>query len=248
MRLFDGGKSCADGVLGKLGDTVDAELFHRFASAGVDCFGTSLELEGDLSDRLSLGQELDQQTFLVVERPAVGTIVVQAATVVLGHDAAGLGTEVGLPARHGVNGVDEFVEGGFLGDHAQDAGLSRAGDNAAGHSCGHAQDACGTVPGNPPRGFDAIHLGHHDIEDGHIRLVALDEIESRLASGSLGDDFHILLFAEKRLEAGTDNTMIVNDNNSDRTTVQSHADLPFPLIRDPYPRTYRPVWPGLCMR
>jgi hypothetical protein len=66
-----------------------------------------------------------------------------------------------------------------------------------------------------PRRFDAIHPGHVDIHDEHIREQTLGEFHRFRAGATLTDLFKPGGGREDGLQPGTDDRVIVDDNDAE---------------------------------
>jgi hypothetical protein len=82
----------------------------------------------------------------------------------------------------------------------------------------HAQDddVRGRRGGNDlPRGFNAIQLGHADIEHGDIGVVLCHEFDGLTALVGFGHDFKIGLLFQKKFDAGADDRVVVGEQDTD---------------------------------
>ena len=63
-------------------------------------------------------------------------------------------------------------------------------------------------------GIDAVETGHGDIDDGHVRLTALNPIQRCPAVLRLADDGEVGLAFQKKAQAAADHGMIVGDEHA----------------------------------
>ena len=63
--------------------------------------------------------------------------------------------------------------------------------------------------------LNAIHAGHAQVEQHHVRSVPLNERKSFLAIPCSSDYVEVLLGAQHVGEASADDGMIINDKNTD---------------------------------
>ncbi len=62
--------------------------------------------------------------------------------------------------------------------------------------------------------FGSPHVGHRNIEDGHVGLVFDGEANSFAARARLSHHFHVGLTVDQRAKPVTQNGMVVGDENA----------------------------------
>jgi len=71
-------------------------------------------------------------------------------------------------------------------------------------------------PGELAGGFDAVDVGHADVEQAHVRPEPAGERHRRAAVSCLTDDLDVGLRVEDHPEPGSDDLLIVGKDDSDR--------------------------------
>ena len=76
------------------------------------------------------------------------------------------------------------------------------------------------VPGDavgedPPRGFEAVELGHPDVHQDDVRSQRANLVDRVAAVGRLADDLDLRLGVEDHPEAGADERLVVDEQNAD---------------------------------
>ena len=64
--------------------------------------------------------------------------------------------------------------------------------------------------------LDAVAVGQPHVEDGHVGLELPDELQSLFRRARLADDLHVALAVEQRPQAGPDELVIVEQEDTDR--------------------------------
>lgn len=61
----------------------------------------------------------------------------------------------------------------------------------------------------------AVHARHHEVDDGDVRAVLARGLDGRGAVVRLGDDNEVVLGRDEGLEPGSDDLVVVDDEDSD---------------------------------
>jgi hypothetical protein len=62
------------------------------------------------------------------------------------------------------------------------------------------------------RGFQPVHIGHRDIDQGHIRVVSPDQADRLPARTGLADNLEIWLISQQRNQALTHKDVVISDD------------------------------------
>ena len=69
---------------------------------------------------------------------------------------------------------------------------------------------------DPAGRFEAVHLGHADVHEDDVGLLARDELDRLDAVGGLADDLDVVGRAQQHREAAAHERLIVGDRDPDR--------------------------------
>ena len=73
--------------------------------------------------------------------------------------------------------------------------------------------------GEASRGLDAVHHRHADVQEHHVGLQALGEVDRFASGGGLADDLDVVgLRLEQRADAAAYDGVVVGDENADHGT------------------------------
>ena len=111
------------GITDDIGTTCQVELFHGTPLVSLDGLGADIELRGDLSPSVPLGDQYQDFGFAVTQfvftcRFGAGSLGQTAQ-----YNTRNGGVEVGPPFGYGANGVNKVVGDGTFEDIAQCAAL-----------------------------------------------------------------------------------------------------------------------------
>src|SRR5579884_1280907 len=206
----------AHGVEDDLSRIVQIQLLHQMRAVCLDGIGTDIEKGCDVLVRLTLGQQLKNLT-LALTQQFVG--VLQALLLELTNVVLGQGLRDG--------GAEERSAGGDCADGAKQIGLNVVLQEIALHSGReradqkllvgvHAEDDdlyVGSPPQDLSRRVDSVQLGHGDVQHDYGRAELFSQRRRLHPIGRLAHDLDVLLSFEQRLQAGSDDVVIVRNQD-----------------------------------
>lgn len=65
------------------------------------------------------------------------------------------------------------------------------------------------------QGGDAVHDGHLDVQEDHVGLHVLEEVEQLHAVVGLSDQFDVLFDGKRRFDAGPEEGVVIGDDYFD---------------------------------
>ena len=111
--------------------------------------------------------------------------------------------------------LHQVIRPGIFEQIAQRAGLDGRKDLVVGGKAGQHQDAhAGWLRRDLPCGFDAIHLGHHQVHQDHVGVQRLSLGDGLGSVARLADHLDVALGREQRADAFADDGVVVNNHNS----------------------------------
>ena len=113
---------------------------------------------------------------------------------------------------------------GVLEQEAGRSGAQRAEDVLVEVERGqheHARPRLDAGGGQTRRGLDAVHAGHADVHQDHVRPQVVGALDRLGAVARLADDLEVVLGLQEEPEAGADEFLVVDDQQPD-----AHASPP----------------------
>ncbi|GAA3068278.1 hypothetical protein GCM10020000_60830 [Streptomyces olivoverticillatus] len=92
--------------------------------------------------------------------------------------------------------------------------------------------------------FQAVELGHADVEEEDVGAVPLDRLQGLLAVHDVGDDVDVGLAFEDHAESGADHFLVVRDDHADRHDVPRPSRWSSDLMSPGVPRRRNRSGPG----
>jgi hypothetical protein len=194
---------------------VEVELEHDVGTMGFGGVDADVEESGDFLVAFAFGEELEDFTLARSEAGAGGFGGVGGI-----RDDGGFGNaggEEGFVPTEGLDGVEENAVGFVLEDVAAGAGFDDLLDEIVRLMHGEDENfGGGRGFADLAGGFDAVEKGHADIEDGDVRLVLGGFFDGVSTVGGFGTDLPAGARLEESAEAGTDNGVIIGDQDGER--------------------------------
>ena len=179
--------------------------------------GRDAEVAGDLPRGGAVGHLLQDLAFALGQGRGLGASGSPRRTSSM-KVFVSWGWITALPSIALLRRVDQRVRRGVLQQVAGDPGLDRFGDGAAGLVDRDQDDlggGCGLA--DAPRGLDAVHPGHADVHEHHVRGELAGTFHGFLAAGGLAHHDHDLVGEfECGAETFAGDRMVVHDEGSDR--------------------------------
>src|SRR5450759_2276505 len=198
---------------------------------GVDGLGADEQLLANLGRAVPAGDELEDVLLALGEFLEHGAFVrvLRSSLDSLGQGASRGRLHVDIAVGDGANRVDELAVGGTL-DQVSAGARFQQGDEIRVLGV-HREDQhlpARLLSDQLLGGLGAVHFTHREVHHDHVRIEPLREGDGILAGGSLTDNLDILGGAEHRLEAGTHDTMVVDENHSNDAVSQA-ASVSIPI-------------------
>ena len=121
-----------------------------------------------------------------------------------------------LAAVYLADGLHQVGRAGVLQQVAQRPGLDGREDVVVAGEAGQHQDAGRQVaPGQAADRLQAVHPGHEQVHQHHVRAQPLHQPHRRLAVGRLADHLQFGLGGQQRLHAAAHDRLVVHHHHPD---------------------------------
>ncbi len=123
-----------------------------------------------------------------------------------------------IAVERGVHGSDELLGARSLEEEPPGSGFQRSVDVAVGVECGdddHRNRIVDVRSGQLPCRLDAVEIGHSDVEQADVGPELPGQGDGGASVVCLTDDLDVALAVENRHQAGTDDVLVVGNEQSD---------------------------------
>jgi hypothetical protein len=122
----------------------------------------------------------------------------------------------GLPSEGPPDRVGQIGDGLRLANESSGAGLDRSGeDHVVLVSRKEDHPSAGGLALDPPGRLEAVHPGHLDVHEEHIRVLPLCRRDGGLAVGHDLDDGEVVLVVQGDLEGFAEGPVVIGDDHTD---------------------------------
>jgi hypothetical protein len=205
----------ADGVVDEFGEGVEVELEHDVGAVGFGGVHGDAEEVGDFLVGFAFGKELEDFAFAGSEAGACNFCAVRRGEFFGGAGTGDARGKIRLVVAGGVDGSEKHAVGFVFENIAAGAGVDDLLHKIVGLMHGEDENLGGGTGGaNAARGFDAVKQRHADVEDGDVGFELCGFVDRVATVGSFGYDFPVGTRFEKRAKAGTDDGMVIRDQNA----------------------------------
>ena len=192
---------------------------------GFDGVDAEIEEVGDFFVGFAFGDELEDFAFAGGEEVVriFAACAFQFLDVVVEEDAADGRAEEGFTFGDAVDGADEIGFGGIFEQVAAGAGFEGAED--VGFVGIHAEDddrSFRIAVGNLFGGFDAVEVGHADVEYGDVGFELGGLRDGLTAVFGFADDGEFGLLFDEQTEAATDEGVVVGEQDANFFWIWAH--------------------------